>query len=107
MENINVPELIASLGSRDDSVRKMAAFRLQNNIVDPSFADTFISDGGLSKLKALALNASGNTLAYSLASFSKLLELDQGWDLMDSDLTERVPKSAWEMINEPANERQY
>jgi engulfment/cell motility protein 1 len=63
---------------------------LQTNIGDPSFADTFIAQGGLAKLRHLALYASGNTLAYSLTSFSRLLELDKGWDYVTLDLISRV-----------------
>lgn len=90
MENVNVPAVVRDLSSEDDSVRKMAAFKLQSVIGDPSFADMFISENGLPKLRSLALSATGNTLAYTLTSFSNLLELDQGWDYVDSDLIRRV-----------------
>lgn len=90
MENINVPDLVARLGSEEDSVRKMAAFKLQSVIGDPSFADVFIAEGGLPRLRALVLRATGNTLAYSLTSLSRLLELDQGWEFIDEDVIERV-----------------
>jgi len=69
----------------------MAVFKLQSNIGDPSFAEIFIAQGGLAKLRKLALTASGNTLAYSLTSFSRLLELDKGWDFVNSELISRVP----------------
>lgn len=68
----------------------MAVFKLQSNIGDPSFAERFIAQGGLSKLRELALTASGNTLAYSLTSFSRLLELDKGWDYVNAELISRV-----------------
>lgn len=68
----------------------MAVFKLQSNIGDPSFAERFIAQGGLSKLRALALTATGNTLAYSLTSFSRLLELDKGWDYVNAELISRV-----------------
>lgn len=71
----------------------MAVFKLQSNIGDPSFAEIFIAQGGLAKLRTLALTASGNTLAYSLTSFSRLLELDKGWDFVSSELISRVPTS--------------
>jgi len=71
-------------------VRKMAVFKLQSNIGDPSFAEVFISQGGLLKLRNLALTASGNTLAYSLTSFSRLLELDKGWEYVNPELIGRV-----------------
>ena len=90
MESINVPELVERLGSSQDAVRKMAAFKLQSNIGDPSFADVFSNEGGLKKLRYLVMSATGNTLAYSLSSFSKLLEVDKGWDYIDQDLVERV-----------------
>ena len=90
MENLNVSELVERLGSDEDAVRKMAVFKLQSNIGDPSFADIFIQEGGLTKLRYLTLQASGNTLAYSLTSFSRLLEVDKGWEYIDQDLVERV-----------------
>ncbi|KAI9846294.1 MAG: hypothetical protein M1838_001324 [Thelocarpon superellum] len=90
MENVNVAELVERLGSDKDAVRKMAAFKLQSNIGDPSFADLFSTEGGLIKLRALVMHATGNTLAYSLASFSRLLEVDKGWDYIDRALVERV-----------------
>ncbi len=93
MESINIPELIERLGSDEDAVRKMAVFKLQSNIGDPSFADVFISDGGLTKLRNLTLSATGNTLAYSLTSFSRLLEVDKGWDYVNQELVERVRSS--------------
>lgn len=90
MDNTNISELVERLSSDEDSVRKMAAFKLQSAIGDPSFADAFIHQGGLPKLRFLALHANGNTLAYSLTSFSRLLELDIGWDHVTQDLIERV-----------------
>ena len=90
MDSINIPELVERLGSDEDAVRKMAVFKLQSNIGDPSFADVFISDGGLTRLRNLALHATGNTLAYSLTSFSRLLEVDKGWDYVSQELVERV-----------------
>ena len=88
--SINVSELVERLGSEEDAVRKMAAFKLQNSIGDPSFADVFLSEGGLTKLRYLTLNATGNTLAYSLSAFSRLLEVDKGWACVDQDLVKRV-----------------
>lgn len=90
MEGTNISELVERLGSDEDSVRKMAVFKLQSNIGDPSFADVFISDGGLTKLRYLTLHATGNTLAYSLTSFSRLLEVDKGWEYVDQELVEKV-----------------
>ena len=90
MDNINIPELVERLGSDEDAVRKMAVFKLQSNIGDPSFADVFIAEGGLTKLRYLTLRATGNTLAYSLTSFSRLLEVDKGWEYVNQELVERV-----------------
>lgn len=99
MESVNVPELVERLGSDEDAVRKMAVFKLQSNIGDPSFADVFIAEGGLTKLRFLTLHATGNTLAYSLTSFSRLLEVDKGWEFVERDLVERVRMSCQKMWN--------
>lgn len=90
MENGEVHELVSSLGSDDDSLRKMAAFKLQSVIGDPSFADMFIVEGGLPNLRMLTLESAGNTLAYGLTSLTRLLELDQGWEIVRPDLIDRV-----------------
>lgn len=90
MEDTNISELVERLGSNEDAVRKMAVFKLQSNIGDPSFADIFIAEGGLTKLRNLTLHATGNTLAYSLTSFARLLEVDKGWEFADEELVERV-----------------
>ncbi|KAI1917125.1 hypothetical protein LOZ61_000642 [Ophidiomyces ophidiicola] len=90
MENINVSELAERLGSDEDAVRKMAVFKLQSNIGDPSFADVFIAEAGLVKLKHLAMTATGNTLAYSLTSFARLLEVDKGWEVVDEPFIDRI-----------------
>lgn len=90
MDNLNPSDLVSRLGSDEDAVRKMAAFKLQSSIGDPSFADIFISEGGLSKLRYLTLTTTGNTLAYSLTSFARLLEVDKGWEFVDEEVVERV-----------------
>lgn len=90
MDTVNVAELVERMGSDEDAVRKMAVFKLQSNIGDPSFADIFIVEGGLTRLRYLTLHASGNTLAYSLTSFARLLEVDKGWECVDQELVERV-----------------
>ncbi|CAD6570489.1 MAG: hypothetical protein ASARMPRED_003756 [Alectoria sarmentosa] len=90
MDSINVSELVERLGSDEDAVRKMAVFKLQGCVLDPSFADVFILEDGLTKLRHLTLHATGNTLAYSLTSFSRLLEVDKGWEYVTQDLVERV-----------------
>ncbi|RAH71046.1 ELMO/CED-12 family protein [Aspergillus aculeatinus CBS 121060] len=89
MEN-SISELVERLGSDEDGVRKMAVFKLQSSIGDPSFADIFIAEGGLVRLRYLILHATGNTLAYSLTSFARLLEVDKGWDFVDQEVVERV-----------------
>ena len=94
METVNIPQLVERLGSEEDGVRKMAVFKLQTNIGDPSFAEVFIAEGGLTKLRYLTLHATGNTLAYSLTSFSRLLEVDKGWEYINQDLVERVSFSS-------------
>ncbi|TLD25760.1 putative elmo ced-12 family protein [Venturia nashicola] len=90
MGDINAAELVQRLGSSEDSVRKMAVFKLQSVIGDPSFADVFLLEEGLPKLAYLTLTAHGNTLAYALTSFSRLLELDKGWEFVSGDLIERA-----------------
>ena len=90
MEEVNISELVSHLNSPDDALRKKAAFRLQSIIGDLAFVDQLEREGGLTALRSLALNATGNTLAYSLASFSKLLDLDQGFEYVDRRLIQRV-----------------
>lgn len=90
MDSLNVSDLVVRLGAEEESVRKMAVFRLQNAIGDPSFADVFIYEGGLPKLRFLALHSTGNTLAYCLTSLARLLELDKGWDHVTDDLVARA-----------------
>lgn len=86
----NISEIVERLGSDEDAVRKMAVFKLQSLIGDPSFADVFIMEGGLTKLRLLTLHSSGNTLAYSLTSLARLLEVDKGWDFIDQEVVDRV-----------------
>lgn len=86
----NLADLLTGLSSPEDASRKMAAFKLQSLINDPSFAERFVIEGGLSRLRMLVLESSGNTLAYSLASFARLLEVDQGWEAANDKVVERV-----------------
>ncbi|KAH8163259.1 hypothetical protein CIB48_g4986 [Xylaria polymorpha] len=94
MDQAEIPSLLSRLASDEDASRKMAVFKLQSSINDPSFADVFISSGGLIILRRLIMNSGGNTLAYSLQSLSRLLEVDMGWEIFDSptsgDLVDRV-----------------
>jgi hypothetical protein len=94
MDQADIPALLARLASDEDAARKMAVFKLQSSINDPAFADVFISSGGLVILRRLIMTTAGNTLAYSLQSLTRLLEVDMGWDIFDgpssSDLVERI-----------------
>lgn len=87
---ISPEDVVYALSSNNDASRKMGVFKLQSCIGDPSFAELFILHGGLEALKELVLNTTGNTLAYSLSSYSKLLEVDKGWESVDQPLLERV-----------------
>lgn len=98
MEGVNVAELVERLGSDEDAVRKMAVFKLQGSIGDPSFADIFIAEGGLVRLRFLTLHSTGNTLAYSLTSFARLLEVDKGWEFVDQELVDRVSRESRSMM---------
>jgi hypothetical protein len=94
MDQADIPALLSRLASDEDAARKMAVFKLQSSINDPAFADVFISSGGLVILRRLIMTTGGNTLAYSLQSLSRLLEVDMGWDIFEGgtagDLIERV-----------------
>lgn len=94
MDQADIPALLSRLSSDEDASRKMAVFKLQNSINDPAFADVFISSGGLVVLRRLIMGSGGNTLAYSLQSLTRLLEVDMGWDVFEgptaSDLVERI-----------------
>lgn len=94
MDQAEIPALLSRLTSDEDAVRKMAVFKLQSSINDPSFADVFISSGGLIILRRLIMGTGGNTLAYSLQSLSRLLEVDMGWEIFEgptaADLVERI-----------------
>jgi engulfment/cell motility protein 1 len=94
MDQADIPALLSRLSSDEDAMRKMAVFKLQSSINDPSFADVFISSGGLNILRQLIMTTGGNTLAYSLQSLSRLLEVDMGWEIFESagagELVERV-----------------
>ncbi len=94
MDQADIPALLSRLASDEDAARKMAVFKLQSSINDPAFADVFISSGGLVILRRLIMTAGGNTLAYSLQSLTRLLEVDMGWDIFEGpaagDLVERI-----------------
>jgi len=94
MDQADVPALLSRLASDEDAARKLAAFKLKTSINDPAFADVFISSGGLIILRRLIMSTGGNTLAYSLESLGRLLEVDMGWDIFEGpsagDLVERI-----------------
>lgn len=94
MDQADIPALLSRLASDEDAARKMAVFKLQSSINDPSFADVFISSGGLVILRRLIMGTGGNTLAYSLQSLTRLLEVDMGWDIFEGptagELVERI-----------------
>ncbi|KAI1333415.1 ELMO/CED-12 family-domain-containing protein [Xylariaceae sp. FL0255] len=96
MDVAEVPGLLSRMSSDEDAARKMAVFKLQSSVNDPSFSDVFISSGGLAVLRRLILDSGGNTLAYSLTSLSRLLEIDMGWEIFETpssqsgDLVDRV-----------------
>ncbi|KAL2270904.1 hypothetical protein VTJ83DRAFT_275 [Remersonia thermophila] len=94
MDQADIPALLSRLASDEDAARKMAVFKLQSSINDPAFADVFISSGGLVILRRLIMTTAGNTLAYSLQSLTRLLEVDMGWDIFDGptagELVERI-----------------
>ena len=94
MDQADVPALLSRLESDEDASRKMAVFKLQSSINDPAFADVFITSGGLVVLRRLIMSSSGNTLAYSLQSLTRLLEVDMGWEVFEGpssgELVERV-----------------
>lgn len=94
MDQADIPALLSRLSSDDDAVRKMAVFKLQTSINDPAFGDVFISTGGLSVLRRLIMDSAGNTLAYSLQSLMRLLDVDMGWEIFEgptaTELVERI-----------------
>ena len=97
----NLADLLTSLSSQEDGSRKMAAFKLQSLINDPSFAEHFVIAGGLPRLRTLILESSGNTLAYSLASFARLLEVDQGWEAVNDSVVEKARAPTHSLKHEP------
>ncbi|KAI9657788.1 MAG: hypothetical protein M1821_002964 [Bathelium mastoideum] len=98
MANPKPADLINRMRSDDDSARKMAVFKLQQVIGDPSFADIFIQEGGLSRLRSLCLYTSGNTMAYSLGSLNRLLDLDMGWEIVTEEMIEHLVEI---VVNQP------
>jgi len=98
--------IVERLGA-EEAVRKMAAFQLQNSILvhplysalctnlkDTMFAREFVAGEGLVKLKALISEATGNTLAYALTAFAKILQVPdvqaEAFGVVDNWLIDRV-----------------
>jgi engulfment/cell motility protein 1 len=86
----DVAALIKGLLADNEGPRKYAVFKLQTLLGDPSFADAFIQGDGLYALRQAVLETTGNTQAYALGSLDALLELDTGWDAVDSAVIEKV-----------------
>jgi len=110
---MDVKNLVERLGG-EEAVRKMAAFQLQNQILvftpessppthgailifapqDSAFAQDFVAKEGLVKLKTLISEATGNTLAYGLTAFAKILQVAdvqaEAFGVVDDWLIERV-----------------
>lgn len=86
----DVETLVAGLLSDQESTRKYAVFRLQALLSDYSFADAFVEGDGLLALRDAVMQTNGNTQAYALGSLDKLLELDMGWEGVDTLVIEKV-----------------
>jgi hypothetical protein len=108
---MDVKNLVERLGG-EEAVRKMAAFQLQNQILvlplnppahgqilifraqDSAFAQDFVAKEGLVKLKTLISEATGNTLAYGLTAFAKILQVPdvqaEAFGAVDEWLIDRV-----------------
>ncbi|KAL1302524.1 hypothetical protein AAFC00_002910 [Neodothiora populina] len=87
---VDCTAIIAGISSNTESTRKVAAYHLQSAVSDASFADRFVSAGGMPVLKNVVLEEHGNALAYALGSFVKLLEAGMGWDVVNPDIIERA-----------------
>nr|OQO23634.1 hypothetical protein B0A51_09047 [Rachicladosporium sp. CCFEE 5018] len=90
----SVSSLLLSLTSDSDPTQKLAVFRLQTLLHDPSFADAFLQAQGARALRACILDSQGNTLAYALGSLNALLELGVGWEAVDSYVIARAVELA-------------
>ena len=94
MDEPDVATLVAGLSAESESARKYAGFKLQSLLSDPSFADAFIQGDGLLPLRQAVVDATGNTQAYALGSLDALLEMDMGWEIVDSMVIEKVYTAA-------------
>ncbi|KAI0998342.1 hypothetical protein K3495_g9852 [Podosphaera aphanis] len=98
MDQTNILSLLKNLQSNDDPTRKLAVFNLQASINDPALADIFITSGGLQILGRLIIITSGNTLAYALTALSRLLEVEMGWEIFESDESRALIKRMVELV---------
>jgi engulfment/cell motility protein 1 len=87
---LEAAEMVEKLATRDDKTVKLATFELRRYIQEPVFREEFLSRGGLIELAACIRSAHGNTLSYALASLQKLMELDHGWESLDTDFISKV-----------------
>ena len=86
----DVATIVAGLQSEQEQSRKLAAFSLQGALTDSAFADAFAQGDGIPVLRKVILQEHGNTLAYALGSFCRLLQLDMGWQEVSGDLIASV-----------------
>ncbi|OLL26495.1 Engulfment and cell motility protein 2 [Neolecta irregularis DAH-3] len=73
-----------------DSVKKMALFKLQSCVGDLQFIDIFLASDGLLHLVNCISSSTGNSLAYGLSCFEKLLECDLGWSAADFEFIDKL-----------------
>ncbi|KAK5117685.1 hypothetical protein LTR62_005108 [Meristemomyces frigidus] len=90
----DVETLVQGLVADNEGTRKYAVFKLQSLLGDPSFADAFIQGDGHIALRQAALDTTGNTQAYAFGSLDALLELDIGWDAVDSPVIDKAVELA-------------
>lgn len=98
MAQAEITELLSGLQSNEDATRKLAVFKLQTSINDPSAADLFISSDGLKILRQMIMTAGGNTLAYALTALSRMLEVDMGWEIFELDGAEALIERLLQLI---------
>lgn len=92
-EQPDVATLIDGLEAESEGARKFAVFKLQTLLSDPSFADAFAQADGIAPLRRCVLDTSGNAQAYALGSLDGLLELDMGWEAIDSLVIDKVSRN--------------
>ncbi|GAA5840995.1 hypothetical protein JCM11251_006778 [Rhodosporidiobolus azoricus] len=88
---IEAVEMVEKLHSTEASVVKLATFSLRTLIQEPAFLAEFIARGGLEALQDVIRRTGGNTLAYSLLSLQRLVELDEnGWTGLERGFVARI-----------------